>query len=246
MKKSTSSAFLVLLLTLASLALYALQIAVFRSPHDTMFYFVQDMAFLPLQVAIVTIVFKRLQNAREKKERLKKMNMAIGVFFSEAGTDIILLLIRFHTKIGEVKMHMEAIGTWDAGGFSEAARIFKNLDFAIDSRSGDLAALKELLIDRRRFLLGMLGNPNLLEHDTFTDMLWAIFHLTDEMSAREGFAGLPATDLNHISIDMKRAFAAILVEWINYMAHLKTNYPYLFSMAIRKNPFDEKADVIIR
>jgi len=31
-------------------------------------------------------------------------------------------------------------------------------------------------------LLGLLGNPNLLEHDSFTDLLWAVFHLMEELS----------------------------------------------------------------
>jgi voltage-gated potassium channel len=73
-----------------------------------------------------------------------------------------------------------------------------------------------------------------------------VFHIADELAAREDFSVLPPSDLDHLSADMRRAFATLLVEWTNYMAHLKNHYPYLFSMAVRKSPFSEKTDVIIR
>jgi len=34
-----------------------------------------------------------------------------------------------------------------------------------------------------------------------------------------------------------------IFEWLQYMEHLLNNYPYLFSLAIRINPFDPDADV---
>jgi len=35
-------------------------------------------------------------------------------------------------------------------------------------------------------------------------------------------------------------------EWVDYMRHLKNNYPFLFSLAMRTNPFDQDASVIIK
>jgi hypothetical protein len=102
------------------------------------------------------------------------------------------------------------------------------------------------LVSRRAFLLALLGNPNLLEHDKFTDLLWAVFHLTDELVYREDFAGLPATDLQHLAQDLRRAFHLLVLEWLAYMQHLKQSYPYLFSLAIRTNPFDPDASPIVR
>jgi hypothetical protein len=34
-------------------------------------------------------------------------------------------------------------------------------------------------------------------------------------------------------------------QWLDYLRYLKTNYPYLFSLAIRTNPFDEKASPVV-
>ena len=44
-----------------------------------------------------------------------------------------------------------------------------------------LEETKKYLMGKRRFLLALLENPNLLEHETFTDSLRAVFHLTEEL-----------------------------------------------------------------
>ena len=40
---------------------------------------------------------------------------------------------------------------------------------------------------------------------------------------------------------MNRAYGLLVREWVMYMAYLKANYPYLFSLAARTNPFDRNA-----
>jgi len=35
-------------------------------------------------------------------------------------------------------------------------------------------------------------------------------------------------------------------EWLDYMKYLKKNYPYLFSLAVRTNPFDRNASVVLK
>lgn len=91
----------------------------------------------------------------------------------------------------------------------------------------------------------MLENPNLLEHDSFTNTLWAVFYLAEELSKRGNFDRLPQTDLEHLAKDVKRSYQNLIGEWIDYIEHLKESYPYLFSLAIRTNPFDKSASVVI-
>jgi hypothetical protein len=35
-------------------------------------------------------------------------------------------------------------------------------------------------------------------------------------------------------------------EWLDYMKHLKDNYSFLFSLAVRTNPFDPQASAEIK
>jgi hypothetical protein len=37
-----------------------------------------------------------------------------------------------------------------------------------------------------------------------------------------------------------------MFEWVEYMKHLKNEYPYLFSFAMRTNPFDDKATIEVK
>ena len=89
----------------------------------------------------------------------------------------------------------------------------------------------------------MLENPNLLEHESFTNLLWAVFHLTDELAYRIDLSSLPDTDYQHLAGDIKRVHHRLILQWLDYMKHLKQNYPYLFSLAIRTNPFDANASI---
>jgi hypothetical protein len=122
----------------------------------------------------------------------------------------------------------------------------KNYPFPVKSTGGSLDDLKLLLVSKRDFLLMLMENPNLLEHEAFTDLLRAVFHLTEELGLRLQFSELPRSDLDHLAMDMKRAYRLLIVEWLVYMSHLQEDYPYLFSLAIRMNPFDFGASVIVR
>jgi hypothetical protein len=134
-------------------------------------------------------------------------------------------------------------GAWSAKQFAAARTAIRTFDAHLDSRRGDLHAVRDYLVPRRSFILGMLQNPNLLEHEEFAETLWAVMHLTDELVARKSLDGLPEPDMNHLSVDVQRAYKALVEEWLHYMEHLKTDYPYLFALALRTNPFDPKATV---
>jgi hypothetical protein len=90
-----------------------------------------------------------------------------------------------------------------------------------------------------------MENPNLLEHERFTELLLAVFHITDELVAREDFDRLPATDLAHLGGDAQRAYSRLIVEWVLYLEYLQKAYPYLFSLAIRENPLDAAASPVV-
>ena len=84
----------------------------------------------------------------------------------------------------------------------------------------------------------MVENPSLLEHDRFTEMLWALYHMVDELKARDGFASLPHADYEHLTVDLKRAYRYLCMEWLYFNQYIKKRYPYLFSLVMRKSPFE--------
>jgi len=105
----------------------------------------------------------------------------------------------------------------------------------------DLDIIRNFLISKTDFLTLLLENPSLLEHESFTELLRAVFHLYEELRSRKNVKNLTQKDAEHIAGDIKRSYNLLVYEWLDYMQYLKNNYPYLFSLAIRLNPFDEKA-----
>jgi len=229
-----------------SAIIYISQIFIFERPQDTFFYIFQDIAFVPIQVLLVTLIIAQLLSIREKRAMLKKMNMVIGAFFSEVGTGLLKSFLDFDVHYDETRENLIITNEWSEREFSAVKKSLKVYDYKIESRKGDLEDLKGFLTDKREFLLGLLENPNLLEHESFTDLLWAVFHLTEELACRADVKQLPVTDYAHLSGDIKRAYVLLISEWLAYMKHLKDVYPYLFSLAVRTNPFDPNASVEVK
>ena len=113
-------------------------------------------------------------------------------------------------------------------------------------REMDWEGLRSFLVEKKSFLLSLLANPNLLEHESFTDLLWAVFHLAEELASRKDVSLLPESDHEHLKGDIRRVNVYLSTEWLAYMQHLQADYPYLFSLAVRTNPFnpDAKAEVV--
>jgi len=57
---------------------------------------------------------------------------------------------------------------------------------------------------------------------------------------------LSQIDYQHLAGDIERAYRSLILEWLAYMEHLKNNYPYLFSLAMRTNPLDKNASVEVQ
>jgi hypothetical protein len=233
-------------LVLMSLAVYTVHYIIFKNAHDLFYYLIFDIAFVFVQVLMVSLIIERVISLHEKQAMLNKMNMVIGTFYSEVGTGLIKLLIGFKTGDPSLNPDLVVKNNWDNKKFDECSKKVAGNDAKLDSSKSDLAELKDFLCKRREFLLTLLCNQNLLEHETFTELLWAVFHLTEELGFRSDVTRLSQNDMGHLSGDMKRAYYGLLREWIAYMKHLKNAYPYLFSLAVRTNPFDAGAKVEVQ
>ncbi len=191
--------------------------------------------------------------ASEKNSNLlQKLNMVIGSFYSEMGTDLLRGISDFDSKTKKIRKKLVIKNDWTKKDFIDASEEIKRFDYNIYLGNDNpesiiyLQNLKEFLVDKREFMLRLLANPNLMEHDTFTDLLWAVFHLTEELESRDDLSDLPMADYTHLAGDTERAYGLMVYEWLQYMEHLMEDYPYLFSLAIRTNPFDPDAVVEIQ
>jgi hypothetical protein len=168
-----------------------------------------------------------------------KLNMVIGAFFSELGTSLLAELLPTMAASAEIRERLHLQASWKKEDFSRASQFARRLTCAVDLNRVDLATLKAHLLGQRQFMLRLLENPNLLEHERFTDLLWAVLHVEEELEARISLTDLRPSDEAHLELDVRRAFTQLLAEWVLYVSHLKENYPYLFSLVMRMHPFQE-------
>ena len=233
-------------LVVISALVYYVQFLIFGRTGETFFYLLQDLAFLPVQVLLVTLILNQLFKRREKLAMQHKMNMVIGAFFSEVGTSLLKSFPSFDRHPGEINRALVLRTDWSSSDFDNAKKAIQRHDFEIDAGCGDLAGLKDFLTMKRVFLLALLGNPNLIEHESFTELLWAVFHVTDELGHRHSMLNMPEADREHLSNDIKRAYTLLIFEWLAYNSHLQADYPYMFSLVIRTNPFNPEAKAELR
>ena len=88
----------VIALIAVSAAIYILQIAIFHDESTTAFYLLQDLAFMPVTIAIATLVVGEIINEREKKERLEKTRMLTSSFFTGIGAYLLKEILRMTDK----------------------------------------------------------------------------------------------------------------------------------------------------
>ncbi|MDP8299799.1 MAG: hypothetical protein P9L88_07875 [Candidatus Tantalella remota] len=238
--------FLGLGLILLSAIVYYVHYLMFHDVHHIFIYLMGDIAFVFIEVLMVALILHKLLEHREKKVMLKKLNMVIGVFFTEVGTELLELLSEMDVGVAKIKEQLVVTGRWTARDFANIKKALGQYKGEIEYDGVGLLKIRDFLRSKRDFLLNLLENPNLLEHESFTDLLWAVFHLAEELAYREDLDDLPEADAAHICGDIQRAYGHLIFEWLDYMMHLKSDYPYLFSLAMRTNPFDAEACVEVK
>ena len=228
-----------------SAILYFVHFAIFHDAHHVFIYLVGDIAFVPIEVLLVTVIIHRLLNEREKRTRLEKLNMVIGAFFSEVGTKLLTYFSDFDPRLTDIRTSLVVTNDWTHEEFKSVNRRLRKYEYGVEIQKVNLEALQNFLMDKRDFMLRLLENPNLLEHESFTELLRGVFHLIEEVASREDVRQLPDSDYAHIAGDIKRVYVQLVHTWLDYMSHLKDNYPYLFSLAMRTNPFDLEASPVV-
>ena len=232
-------------LVLASAALYFAHYLLFHDSHHIFVYLVGDIAFVPIEVLLVALVIERMLHHHEKRLLMQKLNMLIGAFFSEVGTPLLGDITPCIRDSDAVRANLGAAAQWTPVDFKRADGFARTFDYQVDAGSVELDRLRESLNARRDFLVLLLANPSLLEHDRFTNLLRAVFHLTEELAARGSLDTLPETDRAHLAGDIKRVYSLLAREWILYCGHLKRSFPFIFSVVARTHPLQPEPNATV-
>ncbi len=182
-----------------------------------------------------------LLSRRAQKERMEKLNMVIGVFFSEAGLHLLRQFAALDTDLDGLRRRLPQGEAWGEKSIARYAASLAGHGFRVAADLPALERIKSFLAEKSGLLIRLLENPNLLEHEGFTDLLWAVLHIKEELEFRFGLHELSQADQAHVQGDVERAYRLLAAQWLAYMRHLKANYPYLFMTAAHRNPFHAAA-----
>jgi len=240
-----------IILVIISFLVY--ELAYLAYGHEkVLFYILIDLAFIPLDILVITLVIESIISNKEKESFLEKLDMILGVFFSEIGTDFLAKFSKINQCEGTFQQKLCNIGKWEDKEYKIFLNNIKEKNFKSDLILPQYDThlffedMKETLTEKRQFLMRLLENPNLLEKDSFSNLLLAIFHLDDELESRRTLENLPKTDFDHLIKDIERVYCRLIYEWVNYLFYLKDRHPYIFSIAVRTNPFDKNSDIYVR
>ena len=143
MKWSSWQILLGLFLITLSAVFYLIHFAIFHDSHHIFIYLLGDVAFVPIEVLLVTLIIHKMLSAREKKVMLHKMNMVIGTFFNEVGRELIKNLSSFNPNIETLNQDLKLMKDWPAKKFNEFSDHLREFEYTIKIQKSDLKQLKQ-------------------------------------------------------------------------------------------------------
>ena len=118
--------YLGIILIMFSALVYYIHYLIFRDSHHIFIYMIGDLAFAFLEVLLVTLIIHRILTVRERNARLDKLNMVIGVFFSEVGTRLLSVFSDHDPTIETIRGQLVVDDTWTDKRFFQ---VRKNMKF---------------------------------------------------------------------------------------------------------------------
>lgn len=155
---------------------------------------------------VIANAMEKVLQKREKKIRMEKMNMVIGLFFSEVGTGLLDIFIRCDPELEKIRQDLLVTIDWHDQDFARVGKRLRSYHHSVAIEKVDLTELRAF---------------------------------------RKGITRQPEADVKHLAGDMQRGYNLLVYQWLIYMNHLKNNFPFLFSLAVRTNPFDRQASVVV-
>jgi len=215
---------------------------VYGDLHGSFKFIFHALGILPVNLLLMTFIFNKLLTAHNKDEKKKKRDMLVGVFFSECGCKIVRMLAKMDANRHELNDCSHDLSFWEAPNHEAIRATFESYKSNFSATIEDLAEIQKSLNGQHRYFLNLIDHPALNEHGAFSDLIWGLFHLEDELNHRPDLTKLPKSDIDHLAGDIARVYENILVQWVDHIVYLKNNYPYLFSLAIRTSPFKPECD----
>lgn len=192
------------ILVLLSFMMFFLHYLVFGQLENTIYYSLMSLCFIPINTLAVTLVFDKLVERQAKRERLSKLNMLVGLFFSEIGFGLLKLIVAADSKIYSLNLDFSDLKTSDIK--------LRNYEHNLNFDNINYSELKKLILESKNIISSLISNESVLEHETFADLLMALMHLRDEIIFVKHKEYLTEEDRVHMEGDLIRVYKALTIQ----------------------------------
>lgn len=163
MNKKLYYLLMILLFTTLSVTMYSIQTLLFHDPKNTVFYLFQDLAFVPVQALIATLLLNRFVDLIQRMQTRKKLHVIVSAFFSELGTAIVCMFAELNDNNQEFTDQVDILKASEAADTRKARNELKSkineFPFQISATPERLAAMSQLLVEKKSFMMGCWKIP---------------------------------------------------------------------------------------
>ena len=231
---------LVGILLLASLILYIINFLLFRDLHHIGMFFTEDLAFIPIEVLVTVMIIEKALERREKKNKIRKINLLIEVFFEEVGNELLTAIASRDKGCHKISCLLPKDHGKISDSYKEIKEAIENYNCSLKLDENDIDHIYEILCENKEGLIRFIENPYLVEHDIFTDLLQSSIHLYSEIKVRKKNGKLSETDISHLNVDILRMYKYLSKEWLVYIQYIEKEYPFLYTFALDHAPFSRE------
>jgi branched-subunit amino acid transport protein len=231
------------MLFLFSAVLYFFNFLLYGDAHHLVQTFTEELAFMPVYVLITAVFAERMLTKSEKAEMSRKTNALVGTFYNEIGYDMVVMLTKFDGNFETLRSRISIDSGWDSAKAKAAHKLAETHRYGAPEGIEDIRKIGELLSSRKDFMLIMMSNASLLEKDEFSELLLSVNHIHEALKAIDDISGMRTELVDHFHGDIEKAYRCLLGVLVSYLSFIKNEDPYLYMLAVEKNPFRRAAGI---
>lgn len=144
-------------LVLLSLILHFIHVLIFKDVHHTMIFLVADIAFIPMEVFFTSMILERMLERREKEHDKEKLNMLVGVFYAEIGTQLLAYFVEQDDRVSICKkLRIQDPSVWDEEYFKRLQQLNSTYHYEVSLAKVNLVDLKQMLHEGKNLLITLM------------------------------------------------------------------------------------------
>lgn len=228
---------LILLLLCVSALLYAIHYLIFRDLHHLAIFGLHELAFVPLEVILVTLGLDQLVEKTHREEARSKVSIIETLYFNESGGTMLRYLTSFDPDAARLRELLQVTEDWHSSDFRQAIRQLKSYPFLLDLDRIDFFGLHYHLSQRHEYYRSMLENPALTQSEAFTEMIMKIYLLWEELDGRTNLYQLPEKDRSYLAELLHEIYRELTEYWLDNVYNHSIHNRFRLHRAVESNPF---------